>query len=75
MNEVFISRTEFVGGYYSCAFGENPQLGCHGYDLYDGWSLSYGFRKSQLANWREVDGAVRKLLDSFRQDGKVEKTN
>ena len=33
------------------------------------------FRKSQLANWRQVDGAVRKLLDSFRQDGKVDKTN
>ena len=74
-NEVFISRNEFVGGYYSCAFGDNPQLGCHGYDLYDGWSISYGFRKSQLANWREIDSAVRKLLDSFRQDGRVEKTN
>lgn len=74
-NELFLSRSEFIGGYYSCAFGEEPQLGCHGYDLYDGWSISYGFRKSQLANWREIDSAVRKLLDSFRQDGRVEKTN
>ena len=74
-NELFVSRSELIGGYYSCAFGDEPQLGCHSTDAYNDWSLSYGFRKSQLANWREVDGAVRKLLDSFRQDGKVEKTN
>ena len=74
-DELFISRTEFVGGDYRCAFGDEPQLGCDTSDFYDGWSLSYVFRKSQFANWREIDSAVRKLLDSFRQDGKVEKTN
>jgi len=68
-NEIFVSPTDTAGGYYQCARHNRPTLGCRSYVSFDGWDMEYGFEKSQLANWKAIDSAVRQVLNSFRQDG------
>jgi len=72
-DEIFISQTDTNGGYYLCArHNNNPNVGCRAYVSFDGWAMQYAFRKSQLANWKEIDSAVRQVLNSFRKDGNAD---
>lgn len=75
-DEIFVSQTDTAGGYYLCErHNDNPNVGCQAYVSFDGWDMEYIFRKSQLADWKSIDSAVRQVLNSFRQDSVATQDN
>jgi hypothetical protein len=44
-----------------------PAQGCEATTTHRGWAIKYLFARSKIHNWKEIDGAARRLFDQFAE--------